>query len=244
MRVLVVGGAGYVGGLVLPALAGRHDIRVFDRRAPAHEVEHVIGDATDYAALRAALRGLDAVVHCAMGSHDVTTPAGAKDGFDVNVTSVYLTLRAAHDAGVPHAVHISSLSIYRDLEARPIDESVPPDATDLYGLTKRLGEQVCRAAVAEWGLSVTVLRLAYPTPDEVWPDWGIGGERRSQHAADGTPIEATAATDLGAAVLAALEHRDAFDAFDITGDRSANLWSTAKARRVLGWQPTFPRSPA
>lgn len=239
MRVLLVGGAGYVGGLVLPVLAERHAVRILDRRPPAGDAEHVVASATDHAALCAAARGMDAVVHCAMGRRDVGTPAGAADGFDVNVKSVHLTLRAAHDAGVPHAVHISSLSVYRDLEHRSLDESVPPDATDLYGLTKRLGEQVCEAATVEWGLSVNVLRLAFPTPDDVWPAWGLDGKRRRQFAADGTPIQATAATDLGRALLAALDHRDGFQVFAITGDRSARLWSTAKAHRVLGWEPTF-----
>jgi hypothetical protein len=41
-------------------------------------------------------------------------------------------------------------------------------------------------------------------------------------------------------VLAALEYRDGFQVFTITGDRSAGLWSTAKARDLLGWRPTFP----
>ncbi|OLB81758.1 MAG: hypothetical protein AUI14_02120 [Actinobacteria bacterium 13_2_20CM_2_71_6] len=68
MRVLVVGGSGYVAGLVLPMLARRHTIRVLDRRPPPHEVEYVAGSAVDYGGLREAAEGMDAVVHCAMGS--------------------------------------------------------------------------------------------------------------------------------------------------------------------------------
>jgi nucleoside-diphosphate-sugar epimerase len=239
MRVLVVGGSGYVAGLVLPALVRRHAVRVLDRRPPPGGVEYLVGSATDYAALREATDGVDAVVHCAMGSTAWDTPDGAAESFDVNVKSVHLTLLAAHDAGVPHAVHISSLSVYRDVTARRVDESVAPDATDLYGLTKRLGEQVCRAATVEWGLSVNVLRLAWPTPDDVWPAWGAKEQPEWRHAADGTPIDGTAATDLTAALLAALDHRDGFQVFTISGDRSARLWSTARARDVLGWTPTF-----
>ena len=55
--------------------------------------------------------------------------------------------------------------------------------------------------------------------------------------ADGTPIHATAGTDVARAVLAALDHRDGFEVFHISGDDSARLWSTEKARSVLGWQP-------
>jgi nucleoside-diphosphate-sugar epimerase len=239
MRILVVGGSGYVASLILPSLARRHAIRVLDRRPPDEPVEYLAGSATDHAALRRAVDGMDVVVHCAMGSTAWDTPDGAADAFDVNVKSVHLTLLAARDAGVPHVVHVSSLSVYRDLTARRLDESTPTDATDLYGLTKRLGEQVCAAATAEWGLSVNILRLAWPTPDETWPAWGAPRPPELRHAADGSLIEATAATDLAAAVLAAIEYRDGLQLFTITGDRSARLWSTAKAGRLLGWAPTF-----
>jgi nucleoside-diphosphate-sugar epimerase len=241
MQVLLVGGSGYVGGLVLPLLAKRHAVRVLDLRPPPDAVDYLEGSATDYPTLRRAIEGVDAVVHCAMAPEEqLRTPGGIAAAFDVNVKSVQLTLLAARDAGVPHAVHISSLSVYRDVTARRLDETVPPDATDVYGLTKRLGEQVCRAATVEWGLSVTVLRLAWPTPDEVWPAWAKRKQPRRIRAADGTPIEATAASDLAAALLAALDHRDGYQEFIISGDRSAGLWSTAKAREVLGWAPRYP----
>lgn len=244
MRVLMVGGSGYVAGLVLPLLRERHEIHTLDLRPPPGTEAavsaggHVLASATDHAALRTAAEGMDAVVHCAMGRHDPRTPDGVSDAFDVNVKSVHLTLSAAHDAGVPHAVHVSSMSVYGDLENRTLDESVPPDATDVYGLTKRMGELACAAAVAEWGLSVSVLRLAYPTPDDAWPAWVVPPAAPvPRHTADGTPIQATAGSDLARALLAALEHRDGLQFFTISGDTSARIWSTAKARRALGWTP-------
>jgi nucleoside-diphosphate-sugar epimerase len=240
MRVLVVGGAGYVAGLVMPALMQRHAIRVLDTRPPSTAVEHVGGSATDYEDLTRALEGMDAVIHCAMGNRDWSTPRGAADAFDVNVKSVHLTLMAARDAGVRHAVYISSMSVYHNLTGRRLDETPPADATDLYGLTKRLGEQVCLAAAAEWDLSVNVLRLVWPTPDEIWPAWGPWQAPELLYADDGTLIQPTRASDLSRAFLAALDHRDGCQIFTISGDESAGLWSTAKARRVLGWAPTPP----
>jgi nucleoside-diphosphate-sugar epimerase len=230
VRVLVVGGCGYVAGLVLPAVRRVHAVRTFDRAAGGGD--HVVGSALDPAALRGALDGVDAVVHCAMGT------GGDADAFAVNVTSVHLTLAAAHAAGVRHAVHISSLSVFADITRRPLDESTPPDATDVYGLTKRLGEQVGAAAVARWGMSLNVLRLAWPTSDDVWPAWPPVA-RRLRYAPNGALIQATAGGDLARALLAALDHRDGYQVFTISGDTSARLWSTAKAERVLGWRPTM-----
>jgi nucleoside-diphosphate-sugar epimerase len=240
---LVVGGSGYVAGLFLPWLAQRHTVRILDPQQPPagtpSEVEHIAGDATRMVMLHAAMADVDVVVHAAMGSHEEAPRDGFASLFDVNVRSVYLTLWAAYDAGVRHAVHISSMSVFRDLNARRLDELVPADATDPYGLTKRLGEQVCQAATDEWGLSVNVLRLAYPTSDAVWPAWAYKTPPIVPDAADGTPIHATAASDLARAVLAAADYRDGFQVFTISGDDSARLWSTAKARRLLGWAPTF-----
>jgi nucleoside-diphosphate-sugar epimerase len=243
MRVLVVGGSGYVAGLVLPVLARHHDVRILDPRPPARPYPHISGDATDQDTLRAAVSGTDAVLHCAMGALGPRSLAGIGSLFDVHVKSAYLTLTAAHRAGVLHAVYVSSLSVYRELTRRRVDEGVPPDAVDPYGLTKRLGEEACRAVAEQTGMSVNVLRLTWPTPDEYWPLWAPPwlDEPRLWRTPEGTPIHATAGSDLARAVLAALAHRDGYQSFTISGDDSARLWSIDKARQVLGWSPTFPR---
>jgi nucleoside-diphosphate-sugar epimerase len=224
MRVVVIGGSGYVASLFAPALARHHAVDVFDRAKG--------DDALDPDALASALRGADAVVHCAMTRSDE-----AADMFDINVKAPYLALAAAKRAGVPHAVHISSLSVYDNVKARKVDESVPADARDPYGLTKRLGEEACRAAAQAEGLSVNILRLAWPTPDEAWPAWNPPwrkGKPMLFKTPDGTPIHGTSATDLGDAVLKALDYRNGCEVFHITG---AHVWSTAKAERLLGWRP-------
>ncbi|MEU6976956.1 NAD(P)-dependent oxidoreductase [Streptomyces sp. NPDC046371] len=237
MRVLVIGGGGYVAGLILPALAARHEVTVLDPRPSTGAHTHRTGSATDPDDLAAAMVGADVILHTALANPAGHQLADAAHAFEVNVTSVHLALAAAHEAGVPHAVHLSSLSVYRDLTTRRLDESVPPDATDLYGLTKRLAEQVCHAAAFEWDMSVTVLRLAWPTTDQAWPAWALPGQPPRTHTADGAPVHALAADDLARAVLAALEHRDGFDVFHITGTDQDGRWSPAKARDVLRWEP-------
>ncbi|GAA2778947.1 NAD-dependent epimerase/dehydratase family protein [Streptomyces showdoensis] len=238
MRVLVIGGSGYVAGLILPVLTARHEVTVLDPRPSAGGAHtHLTGSATDPVALTAAMDGADVVLHTALANPTGRQLADAARAFDINVTSVHLALAAAHQAGVPHAVHLSSLSVFRDLTSRALDETVPPDATDPYGLTKRLAEQVCHAAVAQWDMSVTVLRLAWPTTDEAWPAWALPGRPPRTHTLDGAPVHALAADDLARAVLAALEHRAGYDVFHITGTDRAGLWNQAKARDLLHWEP-------
>jgi nucleoside-diphosphate-sugar epimerase len=166
-------------------------------------------------------------------------PASA---FEVNVASVHATLEAAHQAGVRRAVLIGSLSVFANepvpLPERPVDEASEPDGADVYAVTKRLAEQVGRIAAEAHGMTVTVLRLAFPTPDDVWPRWALPvvEEPIQIQRADGSPVPALAASDLAAAVHAAFAREDGYDVFHIVGDDdSGRSWSTAKARDMLGW---------
>ena len=239
MRILLVGGSGYVGEMVTPLLSRRSAVRIYDLRPAASEREYVRGDATDYAALLAAMTDVGAVVHCAMAAQDGTSPDVAAAAFDVNVKSVHQTLSAAHHARVPHLVYISSMSVYQDPVTRQLDESTAPDASDVYGLTKRLGEEVCRAAALEYGISVNILRLAWPTPDRDWPAWGRLRPPAGLRLPDGTAACATAATDVAAAITAALDYRDGLQTFIVSADELGGRWNTAKTRTLLGWQPEF-----
>lgn len=244
MKVLVVGGAGRVGAMVGPALRTQHEVRVADlgrgrgprehgHRGADPEVTPV--DVTDIASVRAAVAGQDAVVYLAMGQQAPWGAAGgwAESHFDVNVKGLYLTLRAAAEGGVRTAIYASSLSIYEDYLDRGRNlESIEPDAVDGYGLSKRLGEQVCAAAAREHGMSVVALRLCGPMPDDQW------------RAFDGRcPDVMTAGSDVGAAFLAALQHqRSGFDAFVITGDGDERFISQTHTRTVLGWRPRMTRA--
>jgi nucleoside-diphosphate-sugar epimerase len=247
VRIVVIGGSGYVGSLILPGLADAgHEVCVLDPAAPTGNAEWVRGSATDPAALDAALDGAAAVIHSAMGQPG---PGGAADpvtSFNVLVTSAFTALAAAARAGVLRAVLISSISVFANepvpLPDRMLDETSVPDAIDAYGVAKRLAEHVGQAAAQAHGMTVTGLRIAWPTTELAWPEWALPSLPAPAviRRADGTPIPALAASDLTAAVLAALG-RDSggFEVVHILGDDdSGRCWSTAKARALLGWQST------
>ncbi|MFI6393497.1 NAD-dependent epimerase/dehydratase family protein [Nonomuraea sp. NPDC050540] len=234
MRVLVAGGSGAVGALVLPALAARHTVRVLDLRPPAEPVgyvEFVEGSVTDPAALKRAADGQDALLYLAMGRK-----TGWRDGlewarthFTVSVTGLYLTIEACAAAGVRHVVYASSMSVFAGYQSRDYSTDPEPDNTDAYGLSKRLGEQVCAAAVTAHGLTATALRLVGPMGDDEWL------------APDVSPVM-TAGSDVAAAFLAALDRpRPAFAAYTITGDHERRILDWTPAERDLGWSPRARR---
>ncbi len=230
MNVLVTDGSGIVGTLVVPLLAETHHVRVFDLRAPQTEgVEYVQGDVTDYAALRQAAQGMDALVYLAMGSLNWGETSGVTSAFDVNVKGVYLALKAAHEAGITQAVYASSMSIYGDdlFKRTFYDEDITPDSITLYGFTKRLGEEVCQQACREWAMQINALRLCLPVSAEKWLNDTV----------EGTVTIATTARDVANAMLAALEFGAGFQAFTISGDYEQKVMKMAKAKRLLGWEP-------
>jgi nucleoside-diphosphate-sugar epimerase len=218
--------------MVLPYLAEHHSIRVFDLVAPPPGPwEHVIGSVEDYDAIASTMGGIDILVYMAMNPQSdwgsVPTSALA---FDVNVKGLYLALRAAVDRGIPHAVQISSLSVYEPRTGRYPEDAAPPDALDFYGLTKRLGEEVCRARVEAGGITITALRLCYPTADDA-------------PAPTEPPFTAstyTRAVDVAAAILAGLEYRNGFDPITISGDTAERVTPLRRAKELLGWWPTRP----
>ncbi len=230
MRVLVIGGSGYLGGLVLPILAQTHRLRIFDMRPPIDPSwEYIEGSITDYEALARAATGVDAILFMAMGGKAFETIESVTSNFDVSVKGVYLTLLAAQRANVSHVVYTSSMSVYAGelTERHFADEELTPESTHFYGLTKRFGEEICRNATREWGMSANVLRLCFPLPDDVW---------RTETKPD-MPTLATAGSDVAQALLAALSYQAGFQIFMISGDYQQKMINMSKAARLLGWRP-------
>jgi nucleoside-diphosphate-sugar epimerase len=224
--LLIIGGSGHVGSLILPSLAEHYTLKVFDLKAPAAG-EWIEGDVRDFEALKTAALGCEKLLYMAMGHHDGNSHPTAQ--FDVNVTGLHLALRAAHHAGITHAVLTSSMSVYEQLGQRHFwDEDAEPDAHHHYGLTKRLGEEVARAAWRQWGIEVSALRLCLPVTEETWKILAAEG-RQDIH---------TEAGDVARAILAALAHSfGGYQAFMISGDWQQKRMSLRKAKSMLGWEP-------
>jgi len=229
MNLLIVGGSGLVGTMVLPTLRRKHNIRILDLKAPkSRTVEFIEGKVTDPETVEKAVKGMDAVLYMAMGSLDWQEWSGIDSSFDANVKGLHFVLKAAADEGITQAVYTSSLSVYANLTKRYFsDEGITPDETDLYGFTKKLGEDVCQNAWRAWGINVNALRLCFPTPKEKW---------LKKHK-KGKATLATMDSDVGRAMLAALEYKGGFQTFMISGDYQHKLMNMSKAKRLLDWSP-------
>jgi UDP-glucose 4-epimerase len=151
MRVLVTGGAGFIGSNLVRALLERgDDVRVLDnfstgsrRNLDGIEVEIVEGELRSYERVHNAVRGTEIVFHLgALGS----VPRSVQDPLTsgaVNVEGTLNVLSAARDEGIRRVVFASSSSIYGNQPELPLRESMAPDPISPYGVAKLAAERYC-----------------------------------------------------------------------------------------------------
>lgn len=142
-KVLVAGGAGYIGAhVVKELLKNGYEVRVFDDLSSGHEInlfeqaEFVRGDILDYTALSRAMQGVDAVVFLA-GKKAVgeSMEQPAKYALN-NIGGAVNMLNAMEENGVKAVVFSSSAAVYGDPVYTPIDEKHPLNPLSFYGFTK------------------------------------------------------------------------------------------------------------
>lgn len=179
MKVLLTGGAGYIGShTAVECLAAGHEVVVFDNlsnssvkslervaQIAGRPVAFVQGDIRDRVALRAlfASRAIDAVVHFAglkAVGESVEKPLLY---YDNNIAGSIALFEEMAAAGVKSVVFSSSATVYGDPATVPITEDFPLSATNPYGGSKLFIEQMLRdVARADAGWNIALLRYFNP----------------------------------------------------------------------------------
>jgi UDP-glucose 4-epimerase len=166
-RVLVTGGAGFIGSHVVSRLidAGR-EVTVLDNlsvgtaeRVPK-AARLVVGDVRDEAACRDALRGVDSVIHLAAR----VTIRASLDGFvedaDVNLMGTLRLIGALHGMDVRRFVLASSMAVYAEgRQDVPVDERHETAPISPYGVSKLAAERIAAQVLPLSGISLSVLRF-------------------------------------------------------------------------------------
>ncbi len=167
-KVLVTGTGGQLGSYTAAELKDRCDVYGVDVRPSRVAIPHRIGDITDAAAMAEACRGMDAVIHIA-ARPNIWSGTG-DEIVRTNVMGVWTVLNAAEAAGVRRVVLCSSDSVVgftvmsgglTPPDYLPIDNAHPLRATDPYGISKLLGEELGRAFVHRGKLDVIALRPVF-----------------------------------------------------------------------------------
>lgn len=173
MNILITGGAGYIGShTCVELLAAGHQVVVYDNFSNSHpealrRVEKITGkplivvngDVRNQAALEAALRQYkcDAVIHFAGLKAVGESVEKPLEYYDNNVTGTFSLLRAMKETGVNTLVFSSSATVYGEPQCLPLTEDHPLSATNPYGRSKLIVEEVLRdfhRAQPEWRIAI------------------------------------------------------------------------------------------
>jgi len=165
MRVVVTGGAGFVGSnLVAGLVATGADVVVVDdfftgTRQSLPDIEVVEGSVTDFSLMHRVCRRADMVFHAAARNIIVSTQ-NPWDDFRVNAGGTLNVLLAARDSNVQRVVYTSSCSVYGNQTRMPISENDPVSLLTPYAASKHAGEAYCQAFYASYELPTTVVRYS------------------------------------------------------------------------------------
>jgi UDP-glucose-4-epimerase GalE len=149
--ILVVGGAGYIGSHTARALRRTgHDVIIFDNLSTGYEFlaagfELVKGDILDPAALAGVLPRVDAIMHFAAHAYVGESVKNPKEYFHNNVEGGLSLLNAALDAGVNKIIFSSTCAVYGEPAKIPIEEDIPRQPVNPYGVSKLFFEQALQA---------------------------------------------------------------------------------------------------
>lgn len=167
-RVLITGGAGFVGSNVTERVArcgGKVTVLddlctgSLDNIDRGTEYEFVEGSVTDEALVSRLVKQADLVIHMAARNIIVSTK-NPRDDYAVNIGGTLNMLLAAREHGVERMVYTSSASIYGNPRIIPISEDERPLTFSPYAVSKLAGENYCYAFYETYGVPVAVVRYS------------------------------------------------------------------------------------
>jgi nucleoside-diphosphate-sugar epimerase len=168
MRVLVTGGAGFIGSHIVEELLRRGaSVRVLDNFSSGKrenlesfqgDLEIQEGDLRDEQAIKAATHAVELVFHLAAFISVPQSMLEPEECFAINVAGTTMLLEAARQAGVRKVVLSSSTAVYGDTDIFPTDEQTPLKPLSPYALSKQVNELYARLYTQSYSLPVVALR--------------------------------------------------------------------------------------
>lgn len=159
-KILLTGATGFVGRQILAKLPS--DSHVFGRSKPEQACRFFSGDLHEDTDFRAALQGVDVVLHCAARAHVMheTAENAAQLYEDVNTLATLSLARQAAELGIKRFIFISTIKVNGEAteDGSPFRASDTPNPQDNYGLSKAKAEIGLRDIAHATGMEIVIIR--------------------------------------------------------------------------------------
>ena len=237
MRLLVAGGAGFIGSnYVRRRVETRPDdsVRVFDKLTYAGRrenleglgdgVELVVGDIRDRDAVREAVEGCDAIVNFAAESHVDRSIHSPGEFIETDVFGTFVLLEAARDAGIRH-LQISTDEVYGSIDEGSFTEASPLDPSSPYSASKAGGDLIVSAFSNTYRAESLIIRASNNYGPRQHPEKLIPLTILNCLAGDPVPVYGDGAQvrnwlfvdDFASAIDAVLENGTPGEAYNVGG---------------------------
>ncbi len=245
MRVLVTGGAGFIGSHIVEELLQRGaSVRVLDNFSSGKranlasfrgDLEILEGDLRDAETIKSVTRGMEWIFHLAAFISVPQSMLEPQDCFAINVAGTATLLEAARQSGVRKVVLSSSTAVYGNPDKFPTDEQTPLKPLSPYALSKQVNELYAHLYTQTFNLPVTALRYfnVYGPRQNPNSAYAAAISIFAQRLVDGEPItiygdgkqsrDFIFVKDVVRANLLAAELQAAGEAFNICTGHETNL---------------------
>jgi UDP-glucose 4-epimerase len=167
-RIVVTGGAGFIGSHLVERLAGTTDIVVLDnfQSGSRKNLQHVTGemkaahgDIRDWETVKEVVKGSSSIFHLAANASVPFSVQDPRYDFETNALGTFNVLEAARKFDVQTVVYASSAAVYGEPEYLPMDEHHPTHPISPYGASKLAGEQMGTVYKEVYGLNFSAVRI-------------------------------------------------------------------------------------
>ncbi len=166
MKILIVGGGGFIGSFVERELCNLGEIFILEHlQCPLERTNIIKADICNLGELREKFSGFDIIVHLAAVFDKADYKPTNEEMFEINIRGVFNSLQAAVENNIKKFIFASSICAFStELNKIPITEKDIPKpggrCSEIYGITKRVDEILCEGYSNYYGISTLCLRLA------------------------------------------------------------------------------------
>ena len=171
MKILITGGAGFIGSYLCEKYTKEeHTVLCVDNFLSGNllNVRHLLdyrnfklikGDVRDFDLLERIIRDVDVVFHLAAQIHVDRSYVEPRLTYEINVMGTQNILELARIYDVKKLIHTSTSEVYGSAQYVPIDEKHPLDAPHPYGASKIAADRMCNAYVQTYGMNISIPRF-------------------------------------------------------------------------------------